>query len=726
MSLVNPILGALAAAFIALPIILHFLRRKRKPVQWGAMRFLIEAYRRKRRRMTLEQILLLLSRCALVALFALAIARPLFGASSARTGPTELYILLDDSIASATLDDTGQETFERLRAQAVALLDTLAPDAGDRAGLILASTPVSAQVLPASGDIAAVRRAVERATRTDARADLTASLQLLEQSLSTDEDNPPAVTIALLSTLREGAADPERPLPRLDTLGRRVRVIASAPDTAAKSNTAIASIEPVRTLVLGQSERDGQALIRLERSGAGVGQAARAAVTLGLEGSTSTGRAEARFQPGQTSAEVMLGFVLPESEAATQPILTARLEPDDNRADDISLLPIDRRTVLRVGIVASRPLVGQVGLDRFTPADWVRLALAPAEASGELRLVDTTPSSLDAPRLATLDAAVILEPDGVPSESWPLLRRFVERGGLVLLMPPAKDSVQLWTDAMTEALGLDWQIAREPLTTEQPLTIDTQSRPGTDRLLTLIAGELDALAASVTFQKLLPLLPDQTDESVVLRLTDGSVLLAAAHPVTPSGRFMPGLVIYLASPPSLAWTDLPTRPLMVPLMQELVRQGVGLASDRPVRTAGLTGALPGRATEVADAAGQPVDLPIRAAGRYTLTDDAGESAGILAVLPDIAGSRIGTIPPQLLEPWLAAAVGSPDNLSWIDAQGATSAAELAQHTSDSDSASSTWALWLLAAVLALAVIETALARWSARSMERLPAAEIAQ
>lgn len=724
MSLLNPILGALAAAFIALPVILHFLRRKRKPVQWGAMRFLIEAYRRKRRRMTLEQILLLLSRCALVALFALAIGRPTLGSSGENAGPTELYIVLDDSIASAARGDDDAEAFERLKARAIALLDTLRPEAGDRAGLVLMSAPPRAVIAPASGDIGAVRAAIERAERNEAGADLGGSLQLLEQSLATDEQSPPAVTIALLSTLREGAIDPDRPLPRLGALGRRVRILASTPESTPRSNTAIAGIEPVRTVVLGESQRDAQALVRLERSGESIGQSARVGVTLGVQGIGTPARAEARFEPGQTSAEVMLGFVLPESLAQSQPVLVASLEADANRADDTSLLPIDRRGALRVGIIASRPLVGQVGLDRFTPADWVRLALSPGEATGELRLVDTTPSSIDAPRLATLDAAVLLEPEGVSSESWPLLRRFVERGGLLIVTPPASDSVQLWTDAMTEAIGVDWQIAREPITPEQPLTIDTASLGATDRLLAMIAGELEQLSASVTFQKILPILPEQGDTSPVLRLSDASVLLAAAHPTTPSGRVLPGLVVYLASPPSLAWTDLPTRPLMVPLMQELVRQGVGLASDRAVRTAGQTGELPGRATEAQGPESQPAELPIRRAGRYTMTDDAGEPAGALAVLPDIAGSRIAIVPQPVIEPWLSAAVGSADFLAWIDDEGNTSASELAQQTGRASDGTSRWALWLIAGVLALAVIETALARWSARSMEKLPISEV--
>ncbi len=723
MNLVNPILGGLALAFVALPIVLHFLRRKRKPVEWGAMRFLIEAYRRKRRRMTLEQLLLLMSRCALVALFALAIGRPILDSASTRSGPTELYIVLDDSIASAVTSDQGGETFERLKAQAIALLDTLSAESGDRAGLVLMSGPARAVIAPASSDLGAVRRAIDRAQRTDAAADLGGALETIERSLTTDEENPAAVTLALFSPLRAGSIDPDRPLPRLDATDRRVRLIATEPDAMALSNIAIASIEPVRSVVLGESQSDGQALVRLERSGMGVGEAARVSVTLGLEGKGAPNRAEADFAPGQTSAEVMLGFVMPVADIASQPVLRATLGANANRADDVSLMPIDRRGALRVGIIASRPLVGQVGLDRFTPADWVRLALAPGEASGELRLVDTTPSAIDAPRLATLDAAFLLEPDGVSSESWMLLRRFVERGGLLVVMPPAKDSVQLWTDAMTESLGLDWQIAREPINAESPLRIDTDSRPDSDRLLTMIAGELEQLSGAVAFQKLLPIVPAQADESAVLKLDDGSVLLASAHPATASGRVMPGLVVYLASPPNLTWTDLPTRPLMVPLMQELVRQGVSLASDRAVRIAGQTGDLPGRATEVIGSEGEPIELPIRNAGRYSMLDDAGENAGVIAVQADVRGSRIDTVPRALIEPWLAASLGDAKLLSWLGSDGSTSASELAEQAGTKQSASDTWILWLVAAALALAVLETFLARWSARSMERLPASE---
>lgn len=715
MTFVNPILFALGAAFVALPIILHFLKRKRKPVMWGAMRFLIEAYRRKRRRMTLEQLLLLLTRCALVLLFALAIGQPIFGGAGTQTGPRELYIVLDDSISSANRSG-GATDFDSHKARAIALLDTLAPEAGDRAGLVLASSPSRGVITPASSDIAAVRRAIEQAERTDASADLEGSFNLIGEAIATDEENAPAVTVAVVSSLREGSIDPDRPLPRLASDSRRVSVIASVPATEPVVNFAIAGVEPLRNVVLGEAERDGQATVIVERSGADIGETASVQVSLAIEGTNNATTGLADFEPGQTSAELMLSFAMPSADVSRTPTLVASLPSDSNNADNSVITPIDRRSVLRVGVIASRPLVGQVGIDRFTPADWIRLALSPGESTGELRIVDTTPSLIDAPRLATLDAVFLLEPDELADDGWSMLRRFVDRGGLLIVTPPAKDSVQLWTDSMTEALGLSWSISREPVSIPGDARIDTDSRAPSDRLLAMIAGELGQLSSGVSFTKLLPIIPEQDDDPSILRLTDGSTLLAAARPETVTGRVSPGLVVFLASPTSLDWTDLPTRPLMVPLVQELIRQGIGLAADRALRTAGDASTQMPTASEIVSSEGDPVEAPIRLAGRYELRDEAGEASGVLAVLPDVRGSRAGLVNQAALEPWLAATAGGTEQLAWIDAEGMTVGAASAT-TSTSARGESRLLFWLIVFALMCAVIETLLARWSARSMQ---------
>ncbi|MEI8241772.1 MAG: BatA domain-containing protein [bacterium] len=70
-------------AGIAIPVIIHLLnRRQAKIIDWGAMLFLLDSLLSRRRRVLLEEILLLAARCLIVALIALALARPFIPASS--------------------------------------------------------------------------------------------------------------------------------------------------------------------------------------------------------------------------------------------------------------------------------------------------------------------------------------------------------------------------------------------------------------------------------------------------------------------------------------------------------------------------------------------------------------------------------------------------------------------------------------------------------------------
>ena len=105
--------GALASfglACVSIPIIIHLLfRRRRRPVMWAAMRFLLEAYRKQRRRLRFEQFLLLLTRCLIVACVALAVGRLLLeragmlGQGSGR----QVYFLIDTGLASGARDVDG-------------------------------------------------------------------------------------------------------------------------------------------------------------------------------------------------------------------------------------------------------------------------------------------------------------------------------------------------------------------------------------------------------------------------------------------------------------------------------------------------------------------------------------------------------------------------------------------------------------------------------------------
>ena len=103
----NPLM-LFAVAGIAGPIVIHLLNRRRiEKIQWAAMRFLQDAVKQNQRRMNIEDLLLLILRCLIVALIALAMSRPairssiasLFGQSTVTAA-----IVIDNSASTALTD----------------------------------------------------------------------------------------------------------------------------------------------------------------------------------------------------------------------------------------------------------------------------------------------------------------------------------------------------------------------------------------------------------------------------------------------------------------------------------------------------------------------------------------------------------------------------------------------------------------------------------------------
>ncbi|MCA9050013.1 MAG: VWA domain-containing protein, partial [Planctomycetaceae bacterium] len=132
----NPMM-LLGLAGIALPVIAHLLSRRRYDiVQWGAMQFLNPS-RKTRRKLRLEELLLLLIRIGAVALPALAAARPwinsglLTGYRSA--GSRDVVLVLDGSNSMSRSDGLISLHQKAVR-RAQEFLDTLQP--GDTVALI--------------------------------------------------------------------------------------------------------------------------------------------------------------------------------------------------------------------------------------------------------------------------------------------------------------------------------------------------------------------------------------------------------------------------------------------------------------------------------------------------------------------------------------------------------------------------------------------------------------
>jgi len=94
MLFLNPWL-LLALTGVSIPVIVHLVRRQAaKPVLWGAMRFLMDSLSERRRRMEWEDLLLMAARCLLLALAALAVARPFVPPDSATPWALMLPVVL--------------------------------------------------------------------------------------------------------------------------------------------------------------------------------------------------------------------------------------------------------------------------------------------------------------------------------------------------------------------------------------------------------------------------------------------------------------------------------------------------------------------------------------------------------------------------------------------------------------------------------------------------------
>ncbi len=137
---VNPGL-VIGTSLAAVPLLIHLLNRQRyKPMPWGAMRFVIAAYRKTRRRVRLENLLLLLLRMAGIALLALCVARPFAGGDGALGPMTEArrdVVLVVDASASTGYREQVETVFERSLRRVTALLEELDGPRGDRAQLIV-------------------------------------------------------------------------------------------------------------------------------------------------------------------------------------------------------------------------------------------------------------------------------------------------------------------------------------------------------------------------------------------------------------------------------------------------------------------------------------------------------------------------------------------------------------------------------------------------------------
>ncbi len=172
MSFLNPIL--LFGLFgVSVPILIHLMNKRRvERVWWGAMRFLQVSVEKNRRKLRLEDLLLLLVRCLVVALLALALSRP-----SVREGSAGVFgqarvtaVMVVDVSGSMSASDGVRGRMELARSAGEELLDGL--PGGSRVALWVATDTVRRVIPEPTSDFNLVRRSLAELTATDGGSNL--------------------------------------------------------------------------------------------------------------------------------------------------------------------------------------------------------------------------------------------------------------------------------------------------------------------------------------------------------------------------------------------------------------------------------------------------------------------------------------------------------------------------------------------------------------------------
>lgn len=558
MTFLNGILLAGAAAFL-IPLIIHLLnRRKVSVVRWGPMHLLAEVLKQKKRRLQLEQWLLLLLRIAIPIVLALCLARPVMSALRALPGmgKTSMVVLLDDSFSMRAAGGNGP-TWDRAKAALNEVFtglprgsDVQVVLAGGSGRLLLEDRTTSIDIVPAALDKAGamagpvnVDDALKLAGAVLAKSP-NGARELVVVSDFQGADWRPFVDGAALPALETIKAQQPQPAVSFFRLENEV-----------EENLSIAAVELSAT-VAAESQPVGLR-VRVKNHGKRLWQD----VAVHLEADGARLRTTRITVPGE--GETMLGLTHAFDKLGDHS-LTVRLDGDGVTEDNVWSGIVKVRNQVNVLVVEGEP--GTVPLEGA--ADFVELALAPhlAVAAGMKDLVVTT--KVEMRRLRDQDfkgKEVVILCDVERLNRVSDLEKFVnEGGGLLVFAGPGVDLKRYNAELWKRGAGV---LATEIKGLEHADAGGSPARAGVQRFthpaLTYFNDPRAGKLADAEFRTWWTL--DGAAEGVrPLAMLDRGVPLMVERAV---GK---GRSILFASTANAEWTNLPLQLVWVPMMQRLV------------------------------------------------------------------------------------------------------------------------------------------------------------
>ncbi len=469
---VSPLLVWAGGAAASIPILIHLLSKRRyRQVRWAAMDFLLEAERRNRRRVRIEELILLALRCLAMFLIGLMLARWFIRpeAMAAVLGAevrTERIVILDDSYSMAAATegaangdssrnrDTlsvaglgkrtagGPVVFDSAKASLLRLLTWLKQESpGDSLSILLTSRPDQPlRTEPAVGhmDLAGFEAeltalapssrgarfpVVFEAVRTmlEARKEvLSAAVYVISDFQQIDwtrtrGDNDESAAAAAPRPVRRG---PAAALAGWDGPDRTLRILLMDVGRSGRQNLTVTAIEPQQTQAIATVS--GNYVVRVANFGET--ESSPSTLQMYVGDASQPAAVVPAVAPGGT-VEVPVEITFPGEGYET---LTVELAPDDLAADNTraTVVPVERS--LRILVVNGEPSSDPYQDEAFL----LQVALRPEgpQFSGnDIAVVDE--NDFEASELSAYHVVVLANVYRVTEEVAARLEQFVSHGG---------------------------------------------------------------------------------------------------------------------------------------------------------------------------------------------------------------------------------------------------------------------------------------------------------
>jgi hypothetical protein len=562
MSFVHPLIawGALAGL---IPIIIHILSHRRyRVVRWAAMDFLLAALSEQSRNLRLQDLILLAVRVAVLVLAALTLARPLLSpAALDRTGLAEstadAVIVLDTSY-SMQANPAGQTRLEQARDKARRLLGTLPEQT--RLGVVYVNERARRATPSLTADRVQVSTAIDSALPSAFGSDLSPglaeALELLRGSTASTK------RIYLISDcqarLFERSADQlESILAQADP---SVGLVVMPVDNHPVNNVTVSDLEVKSRWLRVNVPVELSVQVRAS----GPAPPAEAHVELWVEG-RRVDRRTAALADSRATATFRHVFTAPGLHA-----VEVRLDADAIEIDNHTFAALWIPPAIRLAVIAPDSPPSQT----HSAYTYIHAALDQSDTKGDA--ATGLPIAVQ-PRIvpgraaeqleADLDILVLADPGGLSPDVLKRITALAEEGTSILISagPDAMATLGLFRSG--QAGSGEW-LANLDITpppegdANTTLHLDPDNSPA--GVLDLDSpGVRDALAGVNVFRAVTLAPRNAGDWAPGLIMADGRNALLV--------RELPGAarLALLATSLDSRWTDLPYRPALVPMLQDV-------------------------------------------------------------------------------------------------------------------------------------------------------------